>query len=672
VERAGFSPDGRRAITAARDGTARIWDADTGTQLFAFQPVGDDPTAVFDPSGERVLTAGVHTPASLWNSRTGAKVLSVSSAGYGAAGFNPDGRSFLTSNGGLVFIWNAENGALMQEWSSDTWPWSVAFSPDGNRLVIGGWGTAYDHHLALWDVRNGTEIARLAGHKSDTQLQGVTFSHDGRRIATVSLDGSARVWDGNSGRLLEVLGQEFPNLKLSDIGDNRDQEMNSAFSPDDRLLATASVNGPVRIWNVARGLLFTTIGGQRDLVEHLEFSPADGNVLLTASHDGTARLWDVDGILTTNLLHDNPPTFAVFSPDNVHLLTGGGDSAVHLWDTVTGRKLADLDTQRIVNSATFSPDGSRIATANLAGRIRVWDVASRSEIAQLKSRGGLLHIQFSPKGDLLAASSGLGTAQLWDVASGAEAAVIQTSATLSQQVIFSKDGDVLLAVGSDNQAHLLRTDGTEVRAFVGHNSGITAATFSPDGQLVATASFDHTARIWSTKDGSSIATLKGHGDELVAAVAFSPDARSLLTASRDGTVRIWTVPDGKEKVVLKGRAGGGISAQFSPNGRYVLTASSQDRAVRLWSAQSGDLIAVLVGQEEQGRRGAALTRAVFNSDGTRIAIVSGDESVHVIRTFGTPADLIQYAKQTVPRELTACERKRFFLPVEGAVGPCPN
>ena len=184
---------------------------------------------------------------------------------------------------------------------------------------------------ALWDVGNGTEIARLAGHKSDTQPQGVIFSHDGRRIATVSLDGSARIWDGKSGALLDVLGQETPNLKLADIGPyDPDKEMNSAFSPDDRLLATASINGPIRIWDVDRASLFTTITGHRALIEHLEFNPVDSNMLLTASHDGTARLWDVNGILTTDLSHEYLPTFAVFSPDNVHLLTGGGDASALL------------------------------------------------------------------------------------------------------------------------------------------------------------------------------------------------------------------------------------------------------------------------------------------------------------------------------------------------------
>ena len=85
---------------------------------------------------------------------------------------------------------------------------------------------------------------------------------------------------------------------------------------------------------------------------------------------------------------------------------------------------------------------------------------------------------------------------------------------------------------------------------------------------------------------------------------------------------------------------------------YVLTASSQDGTVRLWAAQSGREMAVLASPEEENKRPAP-TRAAFNSDGTRVVIVSYEESVRVIRVFQTPQDLIDFAKQTVPRELTA-------------------
>ncbi|TGT79962.1 hypothetical protein EN807_34405, partial [Mesorhizobium sp. M5C.F.Ca.ET.164.01.1.1] len=98
-------------------------------------------------------------------------------------------------------------------------------------------------------------------------------------------------------------------LKADIDTDERDVEMNGAFTPDDRFLATASVNGPIRIWDVERASLVTTIAGHESLVEHLEFSPVESNILLTASHDGTARLWDVNGVLTTTLAHEYRPTF---------------------------------------------------------------------------------------------------------------------------------------------------------------------------------------------------------------------------------------------------------------------------------------------------------------------------------------------------------------------------
>jgi WD40 repeat protein len=114
------------------------------------------------------------------------------------------------------------------------------------------------------------------------------------------------------------------------------------------------------------------------------------------------------------------------------------------------------------------------------------------------------------------------------------------------------------------------------------------------------------------------------------------------------------------------------SAAFSPNGSYVVTASSQNRSVRLWDASSGREIAILEDQRDIPGIKPAPTRAVFSSDGTRIAIVSGEEAVQIIRVFRTPQDLINYAKSIVPRELTPCERRRFFLPVTDEAGDCPG
>src|SRR5262249_36971297 len=143
VETVEFSADGSRVLTTARDGTARIWDAISGKQFFAL-PVGRNwPTAIFSPSGNRVLTAAENSEASLWDARTGEKVLSVRSGGSGLACFSPDGSSFATSQGGAsaasdqaVLIWDAEDGRLKHVLKIRTYPYSVAFSPDGGRLLI--------------------------------------------------------------------------------------------------------------------------------------------------------------------------------------------------------------------------------------------------------------------------------------------------------------------------------------------------------------------------------------------------------------------------------------------------------------------------------------------------------------------------------------------------------
>jgi WD40 repeat protein len=154
-------------------------------------------------------------------------------------------------------------------------------------------------------------------------------------------------------------------------------------------------------------------------------------------------------------------------------------------------------------------------------------------------------------------------------------------------------------------------------------------------------------------------------------IEFSADGQHVIAASRDGTARIWRAEDGAEHAVLRGHAGAVGSAEFSPGGFYAVTASSADRTVRLWAVQSRRQIAILSGREGT-TGGPALTRAAFSPDGIWIAALSGDESVRIIRIFQTPQELIDYARELAPRQLTPCERRRFFLPVEGEVGECPN
>jgi WD40 repeat protein len=150
VERAMFSPDGTRVVTAARDGTARIWNAITGEQLFVLQQSGDFPTAIFNPSGIRVLTAAKGQDAAIWDAPSGKKILSVGGKASSQAIFSPDGRSFAVALGydGAVGTWSAEDGKPISRWVVPIWTDEVAFSPDGNRMLLSSWNTVRDGALS--------------------------------------------------------------------------------------------------------------------------------------------------------------------------------------------------------------------------------------------------------------------------------------------------------------------------------------------------------------------------------------------------------------------------------------------------------------------------------------------------------------------------------------------
>ena len=160
-------------------------------------------------------------------------------------------------------LWRAEDGREIKKLQLSTYADYAVFNPDGSRMLTvapDSGDTSYLWDVShLWDVSSGTKVAALRGHKSDTHSG--TFSHDGRLAATVSIEGTARLWDSATGELRHVFGEET-GMTFADVGVNyRHQDMNGAFSPDDRLFATGSVHGVVRIWDVRADRYSPSSGG---------------------------------------------------------------------------------------------------------------------------------------------------------------------------------------------------------------------------------------------------------------------------------------------------------------------------------------------------------------------------------------------------------------------------
>jgi WD40 repeat protein len=190
-----------------------------------------------------------------------------------------------------------------------------------------------------------------------------------------------------------------------------------------------------------------------------------------------------------------------------------------------------------------------------------------------------------------------------------------------QGVAYSPDGLNLVTASSDGTIKLWDTrSGQELRTLRGHQSDVTDVAFSPDGRIVASASADGTARLWDAATGEVIKVLEGH-TSIVLAVAFSPDGARLATASQDGTARVWDVASGEWLYTLAGHKGAVNDIAYSPDGEHLAT-TDRDR-IRVWDASDGGLgeLAVLPW-------GCEITSSNLSQDGT--LFIQGCEDGRVI------------------------------------------
>jgi len=371
-----------------------------------------------------------------------------------------------------------------------------------------------------------------------------------------------------------------------------------------------------------QSLAYVELEGHDGRLSYAAFSP-DGRRVLTASNDGTARLWSVDGTLLSPIdERAEATTAAAFSPDGRLVLTAYEDGLARLVKVDGGAVAATLGEAggRAVTAAAFSSDGGRVVVAYDDGVARVWSAAGELEAVLEGHRKPLTAVDFSPDGGRVVTASEDATARVWDVGGALEAELVGHTEPLTAAV-FSPDGVLVATASRDATVRLRTVDGKLSALLEGHQDAVVAAAFSPDGTRVATASEDGTARVWSAQDGRVLAVLEGHEDSLTA-IAFSARGRRLVTASEDQTARVWNDDGEGEVAVLRGHANAVSHAAFSPDGRRVVTAS-WDGTARVWLTDD-PMLAVVVDDDAN-----EITAAAFSAGGRRLVTAHQDLTVRL-------------------------------------------
>jgi WD40 repeat protein len=538
--------------------------------------------------------------------------------------FSPDGRRIVTGNKDLTAkVWDAGSGReLLTLKGHSATIYAVAFSPDGQRIVSG----SGDATAKVWEAATGRELLTLKGHLA--LIRGAAFSPDGQRIATGSWDQTAKVWDSASG------------VELLTLRGHRKQVLAVAFSPDGQRIATGSWDTTAKLWDTASGKELLTLKGHTEPIRSVAFS-SNGQWIVTGSHDRTAKVWDAASGKEWLTLYGHADMIrpAVFSADGKRIVTGSHDQTTRVWDALSGKELLTVRGHTAgIRGVAFSPDGQRIVTGSEDGTAKVWEAGDRFILSG--HRGVILSVAFSPDGHRIVTGSLDQTAKVWDLASGRQLLTLEGHHGGIRSVAFSPDGQRVLTGSWDQTAKLWEAaSGRELLTLIGHTGGIRSVAFAPDSRRVATGSGDHTAKLWEATSGKELLTFRGHAGA-IRGVAFSPDGQRIVTGSEDQTAKVWEVVSGKGLLTLKGHKVAVNCVAFSPDGQKVATGSgdqttgqrapmeSNEAIAMLWELASGKPLLTLKGHS------GVINSVAFSPDGQRIITGSGDQTAKVWEVAG--------------------------------------
>lgn len=482
---------------------------------------------------------------------------------------------------------------------------TVSFSPDGKRLATAG----SDRAIKLWG-RDGTLLATLAGQPASARMV-VKFSPDGRWLASSGEDG-LKIWTP-TGKLKCKFSTHIKGIWGFD------------FSSDSQTVVVGGLSSSkIEIWSVQGqpvGIIDT--GGQPSGVRSIAYSPKGDRIAL-GGNDGTVTLWTPTGQrLQTLMGHEAAVHALAFSPDGELLVSGASDKTIKLWNE-DGKLITTLNYHGAgVHGLAFSPDGREFVSASHDKTLALW-TRNGTLLDTFKGHQAIIWgVAFSPDGTTIASVGADNTVLLWQAHNSFYQSMLGLPATNFFKAIYSQDGKTLAIGGSINSLILVSAENLTPRNINTDQDTVINLSLHPTQNQFLSAGEKATVKRWDMT-GKLLQTYGPH-DGAVMGVAWHPDGRELLSTTFSGQIFRWS-ESGKQLQHWSGHPTSVWDVAYSPDGSQFATAGA-DGTARLWSPD-GQLRHTL-------KHGAAVWRVVFSSDGSMVATSSGDKTAKIWRKDGT-------------------------------------
>ncbi|KAF9136037.1 hypothetical protein BGW39_008000 [Mortierella sp. 14UC] len=414
-----YSPDGRQLASSSLDGTIRLWDAETGQSDSVWEPShGAVWCLAYSPDGQQIIAGHVSGQLQLWNTVSGERgpMLNGHTGAITAVAFSPNGQwAASSSQDATVRLWDVSGGALVSTLTGHGAPvQTCTFSQDSKTVFSGG----RDCNVRLWEVvLRGPNILpyKIAGI-----TKSVHYSPDGRSIFSSSTLGAFQQWDSSTGARGFSIVEDCNGL------------YSGALCPDGRLFATCG-RGPsseIRLLSCRTGEIERILAGHSKATIGLDFSPC-GRWLLSANHDKSVRIWDLQAIEPPHVLVELDDAskdcviFAAFSPSGDQIATGTRSCRVFLYDARTRSALKEIALgEGAITALTYAPNGQQIAVSTSKSGIFLWDLQSDTERAKLDGHDSFANcLAFSPCGQWLLSGGQDRTVRIWKRKSAQSSAV---------------------------------------------------------------------------------------------------------------------------------------------------------------------------------------------------------------------------------------------------------
>jgi WD40 repeat protein len=545
-----FSPDGQQLAVAQDDGVVSLWDLQ-GQLLTDFKAHQSQIRSIdFSPDSQKIATAGGDGFVRLW-SLQGERLAEFTEHqnAVDSIKFSPDGQSLVSAGiDGLVILRNLEDKRLTKLQGHESPVHNAIFSPDGQFIASAGG----DKTVRLWDLKGN--VLRQWNH-DQIKVWDLAFSPDGEQIATAGGDGTVRVWHTQTQEQPQKKAKkktQAQSQELERFVGHQGPVRNISFSPDGRKIASVSDDLTVRLWNLP-GQEFATSQQQQKPIKSISFNQ-DASFIVSVGDDGIYR-WDLKGqqLLGSKIAPGQFSSLSV-SSDGQLWASGGTNGSIYIWN-IKGQQLAELKGhQKTVRSFNFSSDNQTLVSAGDDGAICLWNLPNQLSgsdspncqklpLVGNEQQNKINSVSFSGDGKSIVTAGESGIIHVWHLEDKPTKQQFDGHLGSVNSAVFSPDGQKIVSGGSDGTVRVWNLHNEEQqmkRLFQLYGPQVMSVAFSRDGKTIISSSDDGNVQLWDTEIQTQLPLAAWRTEQSsINSISLSQNDSLLATAGADGSIKLW-------------------------------------------------------------------------------------------------------------------------------------